>query len=42
VPWSSDEEALVKEILKGEPRFFETCAPFIGYVQFPSCPRGSA
>jgi hypothetical protein len=34
VSWSSDEEALVKEILKGEPKFFETCAPFIGYVQF--------
>jgi hypothetical protein len=34
VPWSSDEEALVKEILKHEPRFFEKSTPFIGYVQF--------
>jgi hypothetical protein len=34
VPWSSDEEALVKEILKREPAFFEKSTPFIGYVQF--------
>jgi hypothetical protein len=34
VPWSSDEEALVKEILKGEPKYFEKRPPFIGYVQF--------
>jgi hypothetical protein len=34
VPWSSDEEALVKEIFKREPRFFEKSTPFIGYVQF--------
>ena len=34
VPWSSDEEALVKDILKREPKFFERSTPFIGYVQF--------
>src|SRR5439155_24394570 len=34
VPWCSDEEALVKEILKREPTFFGKCTPFIGYVQF--------
>jgi hypothetical protein len=34
VAWSSDEEALVKEILKREPKFFEKSTPFIGYVQF--------
>ncbi len=34
VPWRSDEEALVKEILERDPRFFEQTTPFIGYVQF--------
>ena len=34
VPWGSDEEALVKDILKREPKFFEKTTPFIGYVQF--------
>jgi hypothetical protein len=34
VPWSSDEEALVQEVLKREPQFFERSTPFIGYVQF--------
>jgi hypothetical protein len=34
VPWSSDEEALVKDILKREPKFFEKSTPLIGYVQF--------
>ena len=34
VPWRSDEEALVKEIFKREPAFFEKTTPFIGYVQF--------
>jgi hypothetical protein len=34
VSWSSDEEALVKEIFKRESKFFEKSTPFIGYVQF--------
>jgi hypothetical protein len=34
VPWVSDEEALVKDILQREPKFFEKSTPFIGYVQF--------
>lgn len=34
VAWSSDEETLVEEILKREPKFFETSTPFVGYVQF--------
>jgi hypothetical protein len=34
VPWCSDEEALVKDLLKREPKFFEKTTPFIGYVQF--------
>ena len=33
VPWTSDEEALVKDILKTDPKFFERQTPFIGYVQ---------
>ena len=34
VPWSSDEEALVEELVRGEPKFFDESAPFIGYIQF--------
>jgi hypothetical protein len=34
VPWASDEEALVKDILGRDPKFFERSTPFIGYVQF--------
>ena len=34
VPWGSDEDALVKDILVREPKFFEKTTPFIGYVQF--------
>jgi hypothetical protein len=34
VPWGSDEEALVKDLLGREPKFFERSTPFIGYVQF--------
>jgi hypothetical protein len=34
VAWASDEEALVKDILRRDPKFFETNMPFIGYVQF--------
>jgi hypothetical protein len=34
VPWSSDEEALVQELVRGEPKFFDESAPFIGYIQF--------
>jgi hypothetical protein len=33
VPWKSDEEALVREIIKRKPRYFEKYKPFIGYVQ---------
>jgi hypothetical protein len=33
VPWASDEEALVNDILKTDPKFFEQQTPFIGYVQ---------
>lgn len=34
VPWTSDEEAAVKWILKQEPDFFEETLPFVGHVQF--------
>jgi hypothetical protein len=34
VPWVSDEEALVKWILKQDPEFFSNSLPFIGYLQF--------
>ena len=34
VPWSSDEEALAKAILVGDPTYFERTTPYIGYVQF--------
>jgi hypothetical protein len=34
VPWSSDEEALVEELVRREPKFFDESAPFIGYIQF--------
>lgn len=34
VAWSCDEEALVVNILRGDPKFFEKSLPFIGYVQF--------
>lgn len=33
VPWKSDEEALVRSIVKRDPRFFRKHKPFIGYVQ---------
>jgi hypothetical protein len=33
VPWASDEEAAVKEIVKTDAKFFERQTPFIGYVQ---------
>jgi hypothetical protein len=33
VPWASDEEAAVKDLLKTDPKFFERQTPFIGYVQ---------
>jgi len=34
VPWTCDEEAAVKWILKKQPDFFSHCLPFIGYLQF--------
>ena len=34
VPWASDDEALLKELLKRNPAFFEKGIPFVGYVQF--------
>lgn len=34
VPWTSDEEAAVKWILKRYPDFFAQQIPFIGYLQF--------
>jgi hypothetical protein len=34
VPWKIDEEAAVEWIVKNDPKFFESPAPFIGYVQF--------
>lgn len=34
VPWTSDEEALVKWILRKDPQFFSRSIPFVGYVQF--------
>jgi hypothetical protein len=33
VPWCSDEEALVQELVQQDPKFFEGPTPFIGYVQ---------
>ena len=33
VPWTSDEEALVKDIVKTDTKFFERQTPFVGYVQ---------
>ena len=29
-----DEEALVEELVRREPKFFDESAPFIGYIQF--------
>lgn len=34
VPWSSDEEAAIKWMVKNDPNFFDKPAPFIGYVRF--------
>jgi hypothetical protein len=34
VPWVSDEEALVKWILRQDPKFFSKHIPFVGYLQF--------
>jgi hypothetical protein len=34
VPWTGDQEAMVKWILHREPDFFEKQLPFVGYVQF--------
>lgn len=34
VPWVSDEEALVKWILRQDPKFFGKYIPFVGYLQF--------
>ena len=34
VPWVSDEEALVKWILRQDPKFFSKYIPFVGYLQF--------
>jgi hypothetical protein len=34
VPWTSDEEALVKWILEQDPNFFSKSIPFAGYLQF--------
>ena len=33
VPWTSDEEAAVRWILKQQPDFFERSLPFIGYIE---------
>lgn len=33
VPWRSDEQALVTEIVKQDPAYFQKSTPFIGYVQ---------
>jgi hypothetical protein len=33
VPWASDEEALVKDLVKRDPAFFERQTPFIGFVR---------
>src|SRR5437588_186659 len=33
VPWVSDEEAFVKDLLKTDPNFFERQTPFVGHVQ---------
>jgi hypothetical protein len=33
VPWSSDEEALAREVVRGDPQFFAKQTPFVGYVQ---------
>jgi hypothetical protein len=34
VAWSSDEEALAKDIVRRDPKYFAKSKPFIGYVQF--------
>lgn len=34
VAWSSDEDALARELVKHDPKFFEKSLPFVGYVQF--------
>lgn len=34
VPWTADEEALVKWVLARDAKFFERSLPFIGYVEF--------
>ena len=34
VPWTSDEEAAAKWILKKDPNFFAKQIPFVGYLQF--------
>ena len=34
VPWTSDEQALVKWILRQDPEFFSKHIPFVGYLQF--------
>src|SRR4051812_23032905 len=34
VAWGSDEEALVKEIVGRDPKFFQKSLPFMGYLQF--------
>lgn len=34
VPWTDDEEAIVKWILARDAKFFERALPFIGYVEF--------
>jgi hypothetical protein len=34
VPWASDEEAFVTELVVKDPEYFQRQKPFIGYVQF--------
>ena len=34
VPWASDEEAFVKELVAKDANYFQRQKPFIGYVQF--------
>lgn len=34
VPWTDDEEAMVKWILERDAKFFERSLPIIGYVEF--------
>lgn len=34
VDWSSDEDAMVRELVKNDPKLFEKSLPFVGYVQF--------